>query len=1092
VNINGISTRKRVAIANYLSLHPETHFILLIETKSSTASLSPMYDYRNIDCPHSPTRQAGGIALLCRSGLSCTHLTHLAYKSSTSSSQIETFLFPSNRLCIGVYRHPSAPISELRDMLSHLRLILSLHPSFAVVIVGDWNYVHVAKQVDAWADSLFLYQPHRSSYPQPTHTRGNLLDTLMAKDVFVSHFELLHFNVFISDHAALRFTLEDPLSPESDSGNSAPKFCLSKANWRLFEEITTTFARSIDMEIPPDLLDSNTFDKLYSSAEHALHVAAELSIPMRRSGGGASLYPHALRSLYLQMLKAKRAHRNHRRSNFLKLTFLSANKAFLTAVDNFHRRRQAKLLEKFGSVNSAWITLKIISGRMGRAPLPIMLKPDGSSCDNLDESLEVLNQFFCSVTPPDPTDLSPSASDVTAAIAHSQCDDNAPPEFMTPFSLDELQAALPKKSTSSAGSDNILTSFITHCSENFLQLVLLRVFNFSLKSGLIPAAWKNACIAPIYKKSGSRSLPSNYRPISLTSVVARLMERMISARMLSFIDSHSLLSDNQYGFRKKRSTKDCLLVLSEDLRYNLQKKSHTVAVFLDIQRAYDSVYIPFLLLKLSRLGFCGRVFCWLSSFLSNRMACTRWDNRTSTLAPVSAGVPQGSCLAPLLYDLFIDDLLRGFPSSVVSLGYADDVALYCNNENLQFQHDALQDALDWASRWALIWRVIFSIVKSKWMMFSRSRILPDFPSLHLMLQPLPRTDEFCYLGFLLDATFSGAQHLRHCLAKATPASVLIRQAVGYGGFRCPKVLLTAMKVMILPILEYAMPFWSPSLAQFRQMDTFLLRILKSGLSLPVSVTREAVFHEYDLLPSHLMFKRSLLKLFARYSSPDTTGGVLARQRFQSSLSSLVYDGPRKSCLRLVGNNISFELARPDVSSEVLLQPNGVSFTLAKMMTSWFHYRGDMTLIPLESAAAADKRLKSHAKWLYRFKRKSLYPRSHLYLKLDSFQISHFRSQLRLKCAPVNTFRHKLDSDLSPHCPFCAPSQIMEDIDHLLFVCPKYSVSRNALIPKFREVGIPFSVNNILLSDLAVFPSAKLVKVIEFTAVFLQDILTTRF
>jgi hypothetical protein len=184
---------------------------------------------------------------------------------------------------------------------------------------------------------------------------------------------------------------------------------------------------------------------------------------------------------------------------------------------------------------------------------------------------------------------------------------------------------------------------------------------------------------------------------------------------------------------------------------------------------------------------------------------------------------------------------------------------------------------------------------------------------------------------------------------------------------------------------------------------------------------------------------------------------------------------------------------PSLSLVSLRKPGGVDIALSRRLSAWFHQVGDMTLIPLESAEAARKRLKSQATWLYRFKRDSLYPRHHLYMSLDlkvDQRVAVFRLQLRLKCARINSFLFKINSVISPHCPWCS-NPVVEDIEHLLLDCPRYSAPRSALAVAFQGLKIILSVNSILLSNLVVsrplLPAA-----IQYSGRFLLAVYRLRF
>jgi hypothetical protein len=199
----------------------------------------------------------------------------------------------------------------------------------------------------------------------------------------------------------------------------------------------------------------------------------------------------------------------------------------------------------------------------------------------------------------------------------------------------------------------------------------------------------------------------------------------------------------------------------------------------------------------------------------------------------------------------------------VNLGYADDIAIYSNQDSLLGQHSDLQIALNWCSRWARKWRVVFSLVKSKFMLFTRRRKPPALPPLLLSAQAIQYVGEFCYLGYTLDSSFSGDSHYKSVLAKAKVAAFNIKQTIGFGGFRSPKLLAIVVKTLLLPVISYAFPFWKPNTAQESELNSVILSVLKFGCGISRGVASEAIFHELDILPVQLLFSKFLLSFYLR-------------------------------------------------------------------------------------------------------------------------------------------------------------------------------------------------------------------------------------
>ena len=199
--------------------------------------------------------------------------------------------------------------------------------------------------------------------------------------------------------------------------------------------------------------------------------------------------------------------------------------------------------------------------------------------------------------------------------------------------------------------------------------IVTAIFQKSLDTGKIPSDWKKAQVCPLFKK-GNKQDPANYRPISLTCILCKTMEHIISSSLTKHFNQNNILYDLQHGFRDRRSCETQLLQLTEDLARNMTEGKQTDLILLAFSKAFDKVNHLKLLYKLQVHGVQGKTLGWIESFLVGRSPTVVLDGESSDELPVLSGVPQGSVLGPILFLLYINDLPENVQSQVRL--FADD------------------------------------------------------------------------------------------------------------------------------------------------------------------------------------------------------------------------------------------------------------------------------------------------------------------------------------------------------------------------------------------------------------------------------------
>ena len=242
------------------------------------------------------------------------------------------------------------------------------------------------------------------------------------------------------------------------------------------------------------------------------------------------------------------------------------------------------------------------------------------------------------------------------------------------FTIEDLIKAIDEIKVNSASGDDGFPAILLKTCKQELAYPLLLLWRDSMDNGYIHPMFLHQLITPLYKGKGSRCQASNYRPISLTSHIIKLFERVIRNKLVNFLEENNILNSNQHGFRKGRSCLTELLAHYDEILENANNGNGTDTVYLDFAKAFDKVDHNLLLKKLKAVGIKGKLLNWLKAFLSHRKQEVVIDGIKSFISAVISGVPQGSVLGPILFIIFINDISNSINSSSLK-SFADDTKL---------------------------------------------------------------------------------------------------------------------------------------------------------------------------------------------------------------------------------------------------------------------------------------------------------------------------------------------------------------------------------------------------------------------------------
>lgn len=357
----------------------------------------------------------------------------------------------------------------------------------------------------------------------------------------------------------------------------------------------------------------------------------------------------------------------------------------------------------------------------------------------------------------DPSFIKPIFNTLLLANEHSCLDKYS---YNLPFTIKELNISIHKSKGSSPGPDDVHYHMLKNLDE-YQKHQLLEFYNFVWTSRTFPSDWKNSLLVPILKPRKDVHLSSSYRPICLSSTISKTMQRMVTDRLSWIIEKNGFLSNEQFGFRKQRSTTDCLAILETNILNSFASKQHLIAIFFDIEKAYDRTWRDGILNELYRFGIRGNMLHFIRNFLSNRTFQVILQNTKSALFHQETGVPQGEILSVYLFLIAINSVSNFIPQRVEFMLYADDLTIYVHSRSINLCKIRLQKTLNSLSKWCSISGFTFSTTKTKAIHFTRLRKHTLPIELTINTQHIEFVNSHVYLGMNFDRKLTWNTHITH-------------------------------------------------------------------------------------------------------------------------------------------------------------------------------------------------------------------------------------------------------------------------------------------------------------------------------------------
>ena len=487
-----------------------------------------------------------------------------------------------------------------------------------------------------------------------------------------------------------------------------------------------------------------------------------------------------------------------------------------------------------------WKTIKYASN------LPV--NPAKNLKDDLDENN--LNEFFASVGP-----------NLQAEIP--ECEDEEFLEFMPEYdsNWDELTTFnnineetifeyVESLSNDKSIFDNIPIKIYKSILTSIIKPVTY-IINLSLSSGIMPTICKKALVTPVYKGEGSKLEPGNYRPISILPLLGKCIEYFVNKNLTEHIDSNKILNDRQFGFRKDNSTTYLMLELFDKIYDSKEKGKIPGIIFLDIKKAFDTVNHDILIRKLKHYKITGTALKWFESYLNDRYQSTKLGKRISIALLILWGVPQWSVLGPILFSLFINDIMSICKNSIPFL-FADDGALYIENVNRR-TYSNMKNELELIINWLRVNKLCLNADKTKFMVFDNVTGLDKFEITHknstkqMIREEKVRTKK--YLGLVLDHQLKFYHHIDYIKKKIAKRIGAMYKSKNLLPLKYRKMFANSL---MLPYFDYLDIIWNKTTkTKLNELDILYKKVAKIALDYDVQESSKKVYQDMSWLPLHL-------------------------------------------------------------------------------------------------------------------------------------------------------------------------------------------------------------------------------------------------
>ena len=754
-------------------------------TPMSPALVIPGYDFVH-RCRQD--KKGGGVGILISNKLRYTEFTDLSSNMKENETVSVEIILKSGKRCIvsSMYRAPNTTPSAFQGCYESIIFAMKKKNPHSIIVGLDHN-LDFLKSTKHSGTTDFIHSnldmgmfPTITKPTRITKSSATLIDNIIISENLCGSY---HSNVLIndmSDHMpticilnSLKTTKKEPTiitSRDTRPRNiKALKERLNAYDW-------------------PLMLNSTSLDANVETLSNVLRLETETCTPVttrKIHGNKLRREPWLTAQLQHSIDKSKKLYRESLRKNSNTpevMRYTNYKKTLRSAIRTAKRLYHNNKCEEYrNNSKKLWQLINEVIGKSSDKSSTIdYLTISGIKEYGATKITNTLAKYFSNVGHQYASKIPNPRQSVDNYLRLLQR--NGKSLYLNPcdkVEVGKLIRKLPNKN--SHGYDNI-SNIMLKCVADEIVTPLCIIINQSLEKGQFPSEMKLADVVPLFK-SKDRSLESNYRPISLLSTMSKILEKIVYNRVYNFLDQTGQISNTQYGFRAKHSCEHAVGQLIGTVLKNIENKKITVAVLLDLSKAFDTIKHEIMLRKLELYGVRGIPLQWFQSYLSERklrVKCRTTCSNEETYSDqysIEYGTPQGSCLGPLIFLIFVNDMSLHLSDGDI-IQFADDTTLIFGHRNKNYLKFCIERELAILQDWFYANKLTLNVDKSVYLLFERNNTKCDL-NISVCGKVLPRCSDAKFLGTWIDDALNWRAHIRKLKAKLKSGLGMMRRANKY-------------------------------------------------------------------------------------------------------------------------------------------------------------------------------------------------------------------------------------------------------------------------------------------------------------------------